>query len=244
MENTRFHVQGMLNIIAHYQDITGNILHGTVLNISTGGVYIDTKHPLTVGASLKLSFDAVDLEKIVDVYAHVVRVDRGKGMAVEFGNKNTENILELVKMIKQIMFSSLSIQKDAENFKISKTDMYSIAGKGQDRRKKNEDKRKHPRKSLKIEVRFQDTKGAILKGTVRDLSLGGVYIDTSHPLELETNVIISFDAVDIGKVVDVYGRVSRIIPNRGMAVDFGNKKQPDIQQLLKVMENLDLRSNR
>lgn len=241
MENTRFHVQEMLNIIALYQDITGNILHGTVLNISAGGVYIDTKHPLAVGTSLKLRLDSVDLEKIVDVYGHVVRVDHDKGIAVEFTDKDTKDILELIKEIKRIMFSSLNIQQNAENFNIPDRDIYSIAGKGRNNRMEDEDSRRHPRKSLKIEVRFQDTKGKVLKGTVRDLSLSGVYIDTSYPLELKTNVIISFDAVDIGKVVDVYGRVVRVIPNRGMAVDFGNKKQHDIELLLEVMKKLDQR---
>lgn len=99
--------------------------------------------------------------------------------------------------------------------------------------------RKHSRKLIKIEARYQDYKGSVLKGTVRNISLGGVYIETNYPLEPQANIIISLDAQDIGKVIDVQGKVVRAVPHRGMAIEFFSKEHREIKLLLKTLRRLD-----
>lgn len=104
---------------------------------------------------------------------------------------------------------------------------------------RGKEKRKHSRKLIRIEARYQDANGAVLKGTVRDISLSGVYIDTNYPLEPLDDVSISLDAKDIGKVIDVRGKVVRAAAHRGMAVEFVNKEHRDIKLLISAMRKLD-----
>lgn len=110
---------------------------------------------------------------------------------------------------------------------------------GQGDRVGRKENRQHSRKLLRIEARYQDAKGTVLKGTVRDLSLGGVFIETGYPLELQTNITVSLDAVDIGKVIDVYGIVVRVVPHKGMGIEFANKNHRDIRLFLHAMRKLD-----
>jgi predicted RNA-binding protein YlqC (UPF0109 family) len=99
--------------------------------------------------------------------------------------------------------------------------------------------RKYSRKLIKIEARYQDVMGSVLKGTVRNISLGGVYIETNYPLEPQANVVVSLDAQDIGKVIDVQGKVVRAVPHRGMAIEFLSKEHRDIKLLLRALRKLD-----
>lgn len=101
------------------------------------------------------------------------------------------------------------------------------------------DKRRHSRKLLRIEARYQDQGSKVLKGTVRNISLSGVFIETPCPLALQTVVQVSLDATYLGKVVDVKGLVVRIEPDRGMAVEFENKENRDIRLLLGALRKLD-----
>jgi hypothetical protein len=101
------------------------------------------------------------------------------------------------------------------------------------------DKRRHSRKLLRIEARYQDSHGRVLKGTVRNVSLGGVFIETQHPLEMNDTLRVSLDAHDLGKVIDVSGRVARLEPNRGMAIEFDEKDNRDIRLLISTIRKLD-----
>jgi len=101
------------------------------------------------------------------------------------------------------------------------------------------DKRKHTRKLLRIEARYQDFEDNVLKGTVRNISLGGVYVETPNPLELNLAIRLSLDAVDLGKVIDVYGRVVRVDQGKGMGIEFEDKQNHDIRLLLSVLRKLD-----
>jgi hypothetical protein len=101
------------------------------------------------------------------------------------------------------------------------------------------DLRKHTRKLLRIEVRYQDFEENVLKGTVRNISLGGVYVETQNPLDLNLAVRISLDAVDLGKVIDVYGKVMRVDLGKGMGIEFQDKENRDIKLLLSTLRKLD-----
>lgn len=101
------------------------------------------------------------------------------------------------------------------------------------------EKRRYSRKALKIEARYQDSDGKVLKGTVRNISIGGVFIETSRPLERGQSIHVSLDAKDVGRVIDVEGIVARYLPDRGMGIEFLDKDNRDIKKLLSAMRKLD-----
>jgi Tfp pilus assembly protein PilZ len=78
-----------------------------------------------------------------------------------------------------------------------------------------------------------------LKGTVRNISIGGVFIETPRPLERGQSIHVSLDAKDVGRVIDVEGVVARNIPDRGMGIEFLDKDNRDIKKLLSAMRKLD-----
>ena len=101
------------------------------------------------------------------------------------------------------------------------------------------EKRQYSRKPLKVEARYQDKSGKVLKGIVRNISIGGVFIETSRPLERGELISLSLDAVDMGKVIDIDGKVVRQMPDRGMGIEFIDKENKEIRNLIKTMKKLD-----
>lgn len=100
------------------------------------------------------------------------------------------------------------------------------------------EKRRCSRKLLRIEARYQDPQAKVLKGMVRNISLSGVFIETEFPLGISSPVHLSLDAIDLGKVIDVSGRVVRIEQGRGMGIEFDNKGDRDIKVLLSSLRKL------
>lgn len=101
------------------------------------------------------------------------------------------------------------------------------------------EKRRYTRKPLRVEARYQDASGRVLKGVVRNVSMGGVYIETPRPLERGELIHISLDAVDLGKVIDVEGKVVRHEPDKGMGIEFFDKDNKDIKKLISTMRKLE-----
>jgi Tfp pilus assembly protein PilZ len=101
------------------------------------------------------------------------------------------------------------------------------------------EKRRYSRKALRIEARYQDKNRRVLKGTVRNISIGGIYVETSRPLECGELVHISLDAKDVGRMIDVQGKVVRSIPDKGMGIEFFDKNNRDVKSLLSAMRKLD-----
>ena len=92
---------------------------------------------------------------------------------------------------------------------------------------------------MRVEARYQDKSGKVLKGIVRNISIGGVFIETSRPLERGELISLSLDAVDMGKVIDIGGKVVRQMPDRGMGIEFIDKENKEIRNLIKTMKKLD-----
>ncbi|HOJ14151.1 MAG TPA: PilZ domain-containing protein [Deltaproteobacteria bacterium] len=101
------------------------------------------------------------------------------------------------------------------------------------------EKRRYTRKPLKVEARYHDKKGTVLKGIVRNVSMGGIYIETSRPLERGETIRLSLDAVDLGKVIDVEGRVVRSEAERGMGIEFTDHDNKDIKKLISTIRKLE-----
>ena len=94
------------------------------------------------------------------------------------------------------------------------------------------DRRTDDRHSLVMEARFQDRHGTMLKGRVRNLGMGGAYVDTAWPLETNSLVRLTMDVAESGKVVYALGHVVRVFPGRGMAIEFRNKNSQDVRVAL------------
>lgn len=101
------------------------------------------------------------------------------------------------------------------------------------------DKRKYSRRLLRIEVRYEGLNGEVLKGTAGNISRGGVYIETGHPLEKDSRLRVTLDAHDFGKVIDVPGSVVRVEKGRGMAVEFDDQNHSEIRRLISALRKLD-----
>lgn len=99
--------------------------------------------------------------------------------------------------------------------------------------------RRYTRKPLKVEARYQDRDGKVLKGVVRNVSLGGVYIETPRPLERGESLRLTLDAVDVGKVIDLEGKVVRYEAEKGMGIEFADQHNKDIKKLISTMRKLD-----
>lgn len=80
--------------------------------------------------------------------------------------------------------------------------------------------RKHPRKSVETDVAFQISGGPIIEARCRDVSLGGMFIETSSPLPYGTplKLFISLPGLRGGAPVDA---VVRWAKPTGMGVQFG-----------------------
>ncbi|MGC9324046.1 MAG: PilZ domain-containing protein [Desulfomonilia bacterium] len=243
MEEQRREKREYIEIDARYHDESGVIRCGRVGNISPGGIYIKTDIPLPQGFFLSLSLDAHDLGKVIDVQGYVVRSDPGRGMAIKFSNTNRFLLEELIRMLVKITSASgnqaeglpnedTSLSRKQEHM-TKETYEYRKSGAGV------KEKRRKSRKPLRIEARYQDANGTVLKGTVRNISTSGVFIETSKPLAVGEFIHLSLDAVDIGKVIDVHGRVARSIPDTGMGIAFADQNNRDIQLLLRTMRKID-----
>lgn len=96
------------------------------------------------------------------------------------------------------------------------------------------DRRTYVRHSLVMEARFQDRYGTLLKGRVRNLGMGGAYVDTAWPLDANSLVRLTMDVAESGKVVYAVGHVVRVFPGRGMAIEFRNKNSHDLRVALNM----------
>jgi Tfp pilus assembly protein PilZ len=100
-------------------------------------------------------------------------------------------------------------------------------------------KRRYTRNPFNIEARFQDSNRKILKGTVRNIGIGGVYIETPNTLERGEIILMTLDVIDEGRVIDVEGEVVRCEPEKGMGIEFTDQDNPEIKKLISTMRKLD-----
>ncbi len=104
---------------------------------------------------------------------------------------------------------------------------------------KVKDKRRYTRNPIKIEARYQDYKRKILKGTVTNIGISGLHIESSHTLECGEIIRMTLDVVDEGKVIYVEGKVVHCAPRKGMGIEFMDQDNREIKKLINTMRNLD-----
>lgn len=82
---------------------------------------------------------------------------------------------------------------------------------------KTGNKRQHPRAALATQVECQQ---CVTLAFSRDVSAGGMFIETSQPLPVDTQMNLRFHLDDDGPVVIALGRVTYQVAKLGMGIEF------------------------
>ena len=85
-------------------------------------------------------------------------------------------------------------------------------------RSKNE-KRKNPRRSALIDITYSSDKRRVFEDFVRNISAGGLYIETNLVTELDQQLNMTFSHPDSGSPIKVSGKIVRV-DSGGIGVRF------------------------
>jgi len=83
-----------------------------------------------------------------------------------------------------------------------------------------QEKRKHPRKVIEIYASYRTASGEIVPALVRDLSLGGAYLETLSPGVFGERIVLMLKLPDLEKLATIEATVRWTKPE-GMGVQFG-----------------------
>ena len=100
------------------------------------------------------------------------------------------------------------------------------------------DKRRYTRNPIKIEARYQDSNRKVLKGTVTNIGINGLYIETPHVLESGEIIRMTLDLIDEGRVIYVEGKVVHCAPRKGMGIESMDQDNREIKKLMSTMSKL------
>jgi Tfp pilus assembly protein PilZ len=85
--------------------------------------------------------------------------------------------------------------------------------------KSRDEKRKYPRKSTMMDITYSTDQRRIFEDFVRNISAGGLFIETSLVSELGQELIMTFSHPDSGDPIKVLGKVIRA-DSGGIGVKF------------------------
>ena len=94
-----------------------------------------------------------------------------------------------------------------------------------------QEKRGFERVSVDVHVFFKGSEGGNLYGCARNISMNGMFIDTTAIQELGVYILADLDVDSLGKVVWVQGKVVRTT-SQGMAVEFARLDAKGIQSVV------------
>ncbi|HEY9161426.1 MAG TPA: PilZ domain-containing protein [Desulfomonilia bacterium] len=81
-----------------------------------------------------------------------------------------------------------------------------------------EEKRKYPRRKLGCAALFKGGTQALENVRIRDISRGGIFVESQNPTCHGETVIINIDEYNIGRDLGIKGIVVRNIPEYGMGI--------------------------
>jgi hypothetical protein len=81
-----------------------------------------------------------------------------------------------------------------------------------------EEKRKYPRRKLGCAALFKGGTQALENIRIRDISRGGLFVESMNPAGQGETVIINIDEYNIGRDIGIKGIVVRNIPEYGMGI--------------------------
>jgi Tfp pilus assembly protein PilZ len=90
-----------------------------------------------------------------------------------------------------------------------------------------EEKRKYPRRKLCCSALFKGGTQALESVRIRDISRGGLFVETQNPANLGETVLINIDEYNIGRDVGIKGIVVRNIPEYGMGIQISSTTNDD-----------------
>ncbi|MEJ2657005.1 MAG: PilZ domain-containing protein [Desulfobacterales bacterium] len=86
-------------------------------------------------------------------------------------------------------------------------------------KKSKDEKREYPRRSTFIDVTYSSDQRRIFEDFVRNISAGGLYIETNLITELGQKLTMTFSHPDSGDPIKVLGKIVRV-DTKGIGVKF------------------------
>ena len=97
-------------------------------------------------------------------------------------------------------------------------------------------RRKAPRVPLATQIHIQDSMALAYS---RDLSVGGIFIDTKENFKLGTQADLRFHLNDDGPIVIASGEIRYIVPKLGVGVEFTQLSPEDRKRIEKFVETVE-----
>ena len=160
---------------------SGQKYQGTLLDISWGGVRVQTKEPLgDMDETVEISLPNYD-GKNINIVASIVRTWKSEGFyntAIRFSEIYQKDELRLDKLLK------LLLNEDDDNL------------------------RQDTRFAQRLDVSYWDPDE--LKATLKDISMGGMMITMQEPVELDKSIQLQLEGTDEGYSLTLRARVVRL----------------------------------
>jgi Tfp pilus assembly protein PilZ len=102
---------------------------------------------------------------------------------------------------------------------MSDTEMRQLLKDLEKWQKSRNEKRKNPRRSTLIDITYSSDKRRIFEDFVRNISAGGLYIETNLVSELGQQLNMTFSHPDSGSPIKVLGKIVRV-DSGGIGVKF------------------------
>jgi len=172
-------------------------------NISKGGIFIKTENPLPPQTAIEIKLFLPDEPEPLEAVGEVVHIiepelarEKGwdAGMGVQFVDFEETMQAKLEKYINKRLKDNPHLLQD---------------------------RRKHPRASIRMKVRFPDL-STLLEKYAKDISQGGIFIPTNDPKPVGTVMNLTLIHPDTGEEVEVQGEVVRVVTEKDV---FENKEK-------------------
>ncbi len=95
--------------------------------------------------------------------------------------------------------------------------------------------RQHPRKPIKLSVAFTPADGVRVEATCRDISLGGMFIETPAPSKYGAEVLVHLTFPGLLQGTDVKSIVRWTEKGVGMGVQFGTMGARETHALVELL---------
>jgi Tfp pilus assembly protein PilZ len=188
----REHARKDLSVFANFW-LGDYVFRDYIKNISAGGLFLETNIPVTVGGTVPISFALSDNEDPIQVEGEIVRIGLNgfgvkfneplaieKEITVETNNRKKNSIEEVHSRTSEIISSMSEIETQKLLKGLEKWQQSKLA-----------DKREHYREHTSIYA-FIKTNGLSFKDSIKNLSAGGLFIETGIPLSVNRELFISF----------------------------------------------------
>jgi len=90
-----------------------------------------------------------------------------------------------------------------------------------------EEKRKYPRRKLGCTALFKGGTLACESVRIRDISRGGLFVETQNPAARGETVLVNIDEYNFGRDVGIKGIVVRHVPEYGMGIQISSTTNDD-----------------